>query len=152
MKTQGVMDSSLKEYFEFFRFFSPHWHFRYQHSSLALIGPLDCTLKSEFRAGGTHQVLLMNVPSMHQCCNRYKLVCWCVWETDFCRHSVILDSGWMDWMWGGGLYMCLTEGTNATLVGGQRHSEVHSRLILLSTAVAAGDKHYGECDARHHCV
>lgn len=52
----------------------------------------------------------------------------------------------------GGLYMCLTEGTNATLVGGQRHSEVHSRLILLSTAVAAGDKHYGECDARHHCV
>ena len=53
---------------------------------------------------------------------------------------------------GGWLYMCLTEATNATLVGGQRHSEVHSRLILLSIAVAAGDKHYGVCDARHHSV
>ncbi len=41
-------------------------------------------------------------------------------------------------------------GTNTTLLGGQRHSEVHS-LILLSIAVAAGDTHCREFDARHHC-
>lgn len=62
-------------------------------------------------------------------------------------------------LWGGRgagyIYVCesvwVTEGTNAILLGGQRHSEVHSLLILLSIAVAAGDTHY-ECDAIHHCV
>ena len=57
--------------------------------------------------------------------------------------------------WGVGfIYVCesVTEGSNAALLGGQRRSEAHSLLILLSIAVAAGHTHYGDCDARHHLL
>lgn len=66
------------------------------------------------------------------------------------------DSSRSDWILGGSICVCepvwVTKGTNATLLEGQRCSEVHSLLILLSIAVAAGDTHYCEYDERHHSV
>lgn len=106
---------------------------------------------SELRARRTQQVywympLSRLINALKLCCSSYSISLSAGVsgrETDICRHSVILDKGGRDWMLGVGVGGCIfvcksvTEGTYATLLWGQRHSEVHSLLILLSIAVGS---------------
>lgn len=130
MERQGVLNASLKRYFESAFLRGTNWDYL-------------TTLMSELRARRTQQVYwymplsrLINASKLGCSSHSISLSAGVSGrETDFCRHSVILQ----DWMLGVGaggcIFVCksVTEGTNATLLWGQRHS----LLILLSIAVGS---------------